>query len=298
MFSFICAIVLFVIFLGWLAFAPRRLTIDAGTSYEKNVPFKLYAVIPLVLALVFLFFSMFTTVEAKQVGVQTTFGKVHESTLGAGPHLKAPWTKVTEIDSTIQTDEYKGDSCITVVLSDKNTACISATDRWSVNDENAGDVYAEFRTDDPTGSLRDAVVSTQFKAAVNDVFGGYDATQEKRPDYDGLAEEVLAKMEPKTRGLIDIESITISYIKPSEKLQTKIETIQAQEAKTRIATEAYQTALKQADANRALSESVSNDPNVLVAQCIDGLINGDFTAPAGFSCWPGGGSGVVIPSAK
>lgn len=294
---FVIAIVLLLLGVFWLIAAPKKLTLDAGRSYEKEVPFKIYGVIFVVLALPCLFFSTFTTVEAKQVGVQTTFGKVHESTLGSGPHLKAPWTKVTEIDSTIQTDEYRGDECITVVLSDKNTACISATDRWSVNDENAGDVYAEFRTDDPTGSLRDAVVSTQFKAAVNDVFGGYDATQEERPDYDGLAAEVLAKMEPKTRGLIDIESITISFIKPSEKLQTKIETIQAQEAKTRIATEALATAEKQAEANRALSESVSNDPNVLVAQCIDGLINGDFTAPAGFSCWPGSGSAVVVPSA-
>lgn len=290
MFWFVFSIIFLLIGGAWLIFLPSR--------NSRNFPIKRFGSIFVVLALLFFFLSTFTTVEAKQVGVQTTFGKVSNETLDAGPHLKSPFTKVTEIDSTIQTDEYHGENCIVVVLSDKNTACISATDRWSVNDENAGDVYAEFRTDDPTGSLRDAVVSTQFKAAVNDVFGGYDATQEDRPDYDGLAAEVLAKMEPKTRGLIDIESITISYIKPSEKLQTKIEAIQAQEAKTRIATEAEQTALKQAAANKALSDSVSNDPNVLVAQCFEGLINGDITNQPGFSCWPGGNGAVVIPGTK
>lgn len=294
---FVLAIVLLLVGGFWLGFAPSRVGANPNRG-AQGFPLKRFAAVFMILGLLCLFFSMFTTVEAKQVGVKTTFGKVSNDTLSAGPHLKAPWSKVTEIDSTIQTDEYRGDDCITVVLIDKNTACISATDRWSVNDDKANDVYAEFRTDDPTGSLRDAVVSTQFKAAVNDTFGGYDATQQARPDYDDLASQVLTKFEAKTRGLIDIESITISYIKPSDKLQSKIEAIQAQEAKTRIATEALETAKKQAQANEALSASVSNDPNVLVAQCIEGLVNGDITNQPGFSCWPGGGSGVVIPSAK
>lgn len=303
MFWFVLAVILILSGAFWLGFAPSKVTRTEPGRYGKedkvhSYPVKRYGTVFLFLGLVCLFFSTFTTVEAKQVGVKSTFGKVSDDTLSAGPHFKLPWAKVTEIDATVQTDEYRGDGCITVVLSDKNTACISATNRWSVNDENANDVYAEFRTDDPTLSLRDAVVSTQFKAAVNDVFGSYDATQEGKPDYDGLAAQVTSKLDGKTDGLVDIKAVTISYIKPSEKLQTKIEAIQAQEAKTRIATEALATAEKQAAANRALSESVSNDPNVLVAQCFEGLVNGDFTAPAGFSCWPGGGGSVVVPSAK
>ena len=283
MFFFSVAIILLLIGAFWLGLVK---------SSARGAGF-----IFIVVSVFCLVFSMFTTVQAKQVGVVTTFGKVSEDTLGAGPHFKLPWQKVTEIDSTVQTDEYKGDSCITVVLSDKNTACISATNRWSVNDTNAGDVYAEFRTDDPTGSLRDAVVSTQFKAAVNDVFGGYDATQEGKADYQGLAKSVTDTMVENTDGLIDISKITISYIKPGEKLQNKIEAIQAQEAQTTIATEKIETARKEADANRILSDSISNDPNVLVSKCLDLIADGSFTPPAGFSCWPGGGGGVVIPSA-
>ena len=55
-----------------------------------------------------------------------------------------------------------------------------------------------------------------------------------------------------------------------------------------------------AEANRKLSSSVSNDPNVLVSRCFDILsemVASKEPVPAGFTCWPGGGSGIVLPSA-
>lgn len=256
------------------------------------------AFIPAGILALMLALTTWTTVEAKQVGVVTTFGKTGDDTLKSGFHGKLPWQSVTQIDATIQTDEYRGDDCITVILADKNTACISATNRWSVNDENANDVYAEFRSDDPTKSLRDAVVSTQFKAAVNSVFGGFDATAEGESDYVGLAEQVKTLMLTNTKGLVDIDSVTISYIKPGEKLQNKIEAIQAQEAQTTIANEKIETARKEATANGILSDSISNDPNVLVSKCLDLIADGSLVPPAGFTCWPGGGSAVVIPGTK
>lgn len=269
--------------------------------YEsKRVPVyltRLWGILPLALFFIALFAATFTTVEAKQVGVVTSMGKPLEQTLDSGPHLVAPWQKVTEIDATTQTDEYHGEKCIVVTLADKNTACISATNRWSVNDKNANDVYAEYRSDDPTKSLRDAVVSTQFKAALNSVFSTYDATDEKAADYDALAAAAMEITREKTKGLVDIDpdnGVTISGIKPSEKLQDKIEAIQAQEAKTRIATEAKATAAAEAAANRELASSLSKDPNVLVSKCLDIVAEG-VSLPAGFSCMGGSGA-VVVPS--
>ena len=296
---FIISIAFLIISVGWFLLGPSEINFNNSypskpLSVKKPVGFVL-----LFFAIILLGLSMFVAVQPKQVGVVTNFGRISDTTLSAGPHIKAPWSKVTQIDATVQTDEYHGDSCITVVLADKNTACVSATNRWAVDKENAHNVFADFRSSDPTESLRDAVVSTQFKAAVNDVFGSYDATQEDKPDYAGMARQIEDKMVAATGGLIDMESVndsvTISYIKPSDKLQAKIENIQAQEAKTRIAEEALATAKKQAEANKALSDSISNDPNVLVAQCIEGLLEGSITNQPGFSCWPGGGSGVVIP---
>ena len=113
---FILSIVLLLVGAFWLGFAPSRVERSSYGSDPVSIPVKRFGGIFIVLALFALFFSTFTTVEAKQVGVKSTFGKVAEDTLSAGPHFKLPWAKVTEIDATIQTDEYKGDSCITVAV--------------------------------------------------------------------------------------------------------------------------------------------------------------------------------------
>lgn len=286
MFITLLAAVLILGGLAWLSFGKPR---AAGLA-------------PIVVALVALLVASVTSVQAKQVGVVTTFGKPSDHTLSSGLHFKAPWQKVTEIDATIQTDEYHGDSGIEVRLSDGNAATISATIRWSVSAENASKVYADFRSDDPTKSLRDAVVSTQFKAATNSVFAGFDpltlagATGTK-PDYPALAAEIATVMLRQTKSLVDIESITISLVKLDKDSQKKIDDYITEVSKTRIAEQAQKTAEAQAKANEILSKSISNDPNVLVSKCLDLLAEG-YNAPAGFTCWPGASGGVVIPGTR
>lgn len=294
MFTTITLAVLIAIGIAWLAIGP---TIDKGTRDEFSL--RLFGLIPLVIALVWLLFACTVIVQAKQVGVVTTLGKPSDSTLSSGFHVKAPWQKVTSIDATIQTDEYHGDKAVQVRLQDGNTAAISTTIRWSVSAKNANDVYADFRSDDPTKSLRDAVVSTQFKAALNGVFAGFDplslaGSDNEGPDYNALAAAVEDVMLTRTDELVTVRSVTISLVTLDEKSQRRVDEYIGEVAKTRVAKQAQETAAEQAKANRLLSESISNDPNVLVAKCFDLLADG-FKPPAGFTCWPGGGTGVVIP---
>lgn len=296
MFATILSILLLLIGIGWLAFGPVF-----NKGYDDEFSAKPFGLAPIALAIVILGFACTAIVQAKQVGVVTTFGKPSDSTLSSGFHVKAPWQKVTSIDATIQTDEYHGDNAVQVRLQDGNTAWISTTIRWSVSAENANEVYADFRSDDPTKSLRDAVVSTQFKAAVNSVFAGFDplslaSSEEKGPDYNGLAAEVEQVMLARTDELVAVRSVTISLVTLDDKSQRRVDEYIGEVAKTRVAKQAQETAAEQAKANRLLSESISNDPNVLVAKCFDLLADG-FKPPAGFTCWPGGGTGVVLPSA-
>ena len=257
-----------------------------------------YAAIPLALLLFVAFFSFTSRVEAKQVGVLTTFGKPASNTYGSGLAFHWPWQEMTQIDATTQTNKYHGKNAIQVILVDKNTADISATIRWSVNKDNANDVFADFRSNDPTESLNDAVVSTQFKAALNSTFNSYDATNEDPESPEVLSEKVQRIMESKTDDLVNIKSVTISYIKPDKAVQRKIDQIQSQRGATKVAAEKIITADKEAQANKKLSDSISNDPNVLVSKCLDLIADGAFTPPAGFSCWPGSGGSVVIPSTR
>lgn len=251
-----------------------------------------------------MFFACSATIQPKEVGVVTTWGKVHPETMSPGWNWKGPFDKVTEIDATTQTDKYRGDNAIKVRMKDGNTAEIYTTLRWSISEKEASKVYAEFRSDDPTESLRDAMVSEQFKGAANAEFASFDPLSlagiegSPEPDYKALADAVQKRMESETEGLVKVRSVTISLIKLDKRSQKNLDDYVAQVAKTRTAKEAQKTAAEQAKANEILSDSISKDPNVLVSRCLDLIESGDLVLPAGGSCWPGGGSGVVIPGGR
>ena len=264
------------------------------------------ALVCLGIAGIVMFFACSAIVEAKQVGVVSTYGKVHEQTMKPGWNWKTPFDKVTEIDATTQTDEYKGEDAIQVRLKDGNTAEVYTTVRWSISSENASQVYSEFRSDDPTDSLRKAMVSTQFKAASNAEFASFDplslaGIDGETPDYKALAKGVQDRLENETEGLVKVRSVTVSLIKLDKRSQKHLDDYVAQVAKTRVANEAKETATAQAAANRELASSIAKDPNVLVNKCLDTVaeaVASGASLPAGFNCMPGSGTGVVIPSTR
>lgn len=254
-----------------------------------------------------------TTVSAKNVGVVVTFGAVDEQTREAGINAKFPWSSVIEIDGTIQTDEYSGDSCIPVRIGDGSQACAFITNRWFINAEKGSTIYGDFRSDDPTASFRSAVISTQLEASVQKALKDYnpiaqlktvdgDETSEDlsfAPDYDAVSLQIEDDMLERLSDddLAVIESITFSYLRLADNTQKKLDDYVAAIGETRIAAQREQTASAQANANRTLSDSVSNDPNVLVSKCFDSVadaIAAGYQLPAGFSCW-GASSAVVIP---
>jgi regulator of protease activity HflC (stomatin/prohibitin superfamily) len=300
MFYVILMIVLLLVAVGLLIFFPGVM--------------KAWAIVPVVLAIVVAFLSCTTVVQAKEVGVLTTFGKPSERTLGPGLHLKAPWQKVTEVDGTIQTDKYRDDRCIYVRIGDGSRACLTLTHRWQIIPERANETYANFRSNDPTQSLRDAVVSTQLVSVVQDVMSQYNpianlstvaaddagANLNFAPNYDQIAADITSGMDARygDQPLVKTVAITVSYLALSETTQAKINAFIAEVANTRIAVQKQQTAAAEALANKALEDSVTNAPNVLVSKCLD-LLAGKtgYALPAGFSCWPGTNA-LVIPGGK
>ncbi|HWU23532.1 MAG TPA: SPFH domain-containing protein [Nocardioides sp.] len=261
----------------------------------------------LVLALVVFLGASFTQVHAKEIGVKVSFGKP-VAELSPGIHFKWPWQSVTKVDETIFTDTYDGDSALPVRLGDGNTASVSATIRWHVDPQAADYIYQNYRSNNPSESLRDAVVDTQFKAAVNQVLSGFNPTANVQdlnfsPNYAQLADQVTASMASRVKdadgtSMVIVDGITVAGVQYSEATEARINSIVAQAAKTQQAIQSEKTARAQAKANEILQRSLKNNPYVLVSRCMDALANGDFTPPAGFSCWPGGGSSVVVPQAK
>jgi regulator of protease activity HflC (stomatin/prohibitin superfamily) len=251
--------------------------------------------------------SCVTQVTTKNVGVVTSFGRP-VGALGNGLHLKAPWHKVTEFDAAVQTDSHKGkdtgSTCTDIRIGNQSVACVDNSVRWRIVQDSADDLYRDYREFD---NVRDSLVTRELDAALNEVFADYDPLAgvdtngaSTAPSLDELSDEVTTRLRDKVGNQVEVLSVIIPLVSFDKTTQDKINDYQAELANTRIARQKQQTADAQAEANRKLSGSVSNDPNVLVSRCFDVLaemVNAKEPVPAGFTCWPGGGTGVVIPSA-
>lgn len=273
----------------------------------------------LVLAGLVVFASCWTQVPTRNVGVPTNFGKTTGETLNPGLHFVPPWTKVTDIDATVQTEEYRGDECIYVRIADGTSACISMTYRWRIKPEAADIVYSDYRNSDTdiNDAVRKALVSTNVKASINEALADYnpltfaneidsDSTPEElakvdvqvAPDYVALNEEIGSLLNEKIEAvgdLIEVQQITVSYINLSQTTEDKINAFVGAVQETRIALQNQATKAAEAEGNRLLSDSISRDPNVLVSKCLD-LLESGIAVPAGFQCWPGTGGSVVLPA--
>lgn len=252
-----------------------------------------------------LFASSYTVVSTKNVGIETSFGRPVDS-LSNGFHLIAPWDKVTEIDAAIQTDSHvkegNSNNCISVRIAHQAVACVDASIRWRIEDGAADALFQNYRD---FSNIRESLVTRELNAALNNAFEAYDplAVDENGNStaisLNDLSANVTKQMQGEIGKQVNVLSVIIPVVHFDGDTQNRVNALQAQIAQTRIAQQAEKTAADQAEANRQLSSSVSNDPNVLVSKCYD-LVNEMIAksqpVPIGFSCWPGSSSAVVVPS--
>lgn len=157
-------------------------------------------------------------------------------------------------------------------------------------------------------NIQDSLVTRELKAALNEALSNYNPLNEiqnnekgAKPNLGQFQSQVKDALQQQIGDQIDVLSVIIPIIRFDGSTQDKINSYQAEVANTRIAEQREQTASAQANANNQLSKSVSHDPNVLVSKCfdtMDEMVRNKVPVPAGFSCWPGGGSAVVVPSAS
>lgn len=258
------------------------------------------------IGVVLLIVSSLTMVSTKNVGIVTSFSKPTGQVFANGLHVKAPWQKVTEFDAAIQTNDFKGDQCTTVRLGTEGKACVENSVQWRIKPEAASELFTDYRSFE---AMSAALVERQRVAALNAVFATFDPLSKIKNNSDGsgtptlqeLGAQATTKLQELLGDRLAVDSVVVSLVKYDEGTQKKLDAFQAQVGATRIAEEAIQTAGKEAEANRILANSVSQDPNVLVSKCLDTLndmVKAGQAVPAGFSCWPGGNGAIVVPSTK
>lgn len=242
------------------------------------------------LAVLFLVWSCTTIVSTRNVGIVTSFGKP-VGTLSNGLHVKWPWQNVPELSGVIRTDNQLGgwkdggcDGSTAVRLANNSTACVENTIRWRIVPDAGDTLYRDYRDD---GNIRDSLVTRSLNATLNTVFASYNPLDPKAvdgPNLTDLSKQVTQQLQGKVGAQIEVQDVIIAIVHFDQQTQEKINAYQAQIANTRIAEESQKTAAAQAEANRILSASVSHDPNVLVARCLD-LIASGKSFPQGFQCW-------------
>lgn len=301
---------LFIVAILFVIIALFALLVNrASSDVEVKGAAGFFTIVAGVVAVLALVFASTTIVPTREIGVVTSFGKPTES-LSNGFHTKAPWEKVHKLDGKIQTDNFTGkDDAISIRLGNGSTAKVDTTIRWRIKLEAGQDLYRDYRDLD---SIRDSLVTRELKAALNEVLGNYDPlvsvkagvnaegkTESAGIDLNKFSAEVQEALKSRVGSDVEILSVILPIIRFDGETQEKINAFQAEVGNTRIAEQREATAKAQAQANKNLSASVSNDPNVLVSKCLDALdemVKKGQNVPIGFSCWPGGaGTSVVLP---
>ena len=233
--------------------------------------FKTAAIFSMIASLIITLFASAAIVPPRTVGVKVALGKPVGS-VGNGFHFKAPWTNVEKMDASIQNDVYNGDKTITVRLGNNTEAEADASIRWQLKQDNIEQLFLDYKTFD---NIRDNLVTRNFRAAMNEAFASYDplATVESANNSDadkdlpGIAEKVKDALQSKLGDDIIIHEVTIPLVNFDEATQNRINELQAETARTRIANQKQETADAEAKANKILEDSVT--PEVLSSKCLD-----------------------------
>lgn len=290
-FMFVISVILTLVALAALAFYKLASPRDRRTASVVFIATGLLAVLG--------FGSASTTiVGTRNIGVVTSFGKP-VSTLSNGLYFIAPWQRVPELSGTIHTDSQVGgwregrcDGGTSVRLANGSTACVDNTIRWRLVPTAADELFRDYQSDE---RIRESLVTRELSAALSEVFAAYNPLDANAPKLPDLSAAVTAKIQAKIKSQIDVQNVIIALVHFDTQTQDRINAVQAQLASTRIAEESQRTAAAQAQANRVLADSVSRDPNVLVARCLE-LVAAGHQLPVGFQCWPGNGMAVTIPA--
>lgn len=183
-------------------------------------------------------------------------------------------------------------------------ACVDNTIRWRIKPAAGDTLFQDYHDMD---NIQDSLVTRELKAALNGVLHDYNPLNQiannqegATPDLNLFGNAVAELMRSEIGTQIDVINVIIPIIRFDASTQQKLNAYQAEVANTRIAEQKEKTSLAQSRANNNLSASVSDNPNVLVSKCfdiLDEMVRNNKQIPAGFSCWPGGGSAVVVPSA-
>ncbi|MER7045523.1 SPFH domain-containing protein [Streptomyces jumonjinensis] len=244
-------------------------------------------------------------VSAYEVGVPVTFGKVG-APMTSGMNITSPFTNVTTF-STRPVDLNLSDKDVVEVRSRQGGVMyVEVTVKWAVTPAKVVELYKLAGSE---SAIQQRLVFPDSREIIRNVFArhtseeGYSSAREKiNTEIGDLIKERLAP-----RG-IDVTTVNLRNVKPSDQLQEQIDRKIQQQQATERATEAARTAEAEAErrrieaegiakANRILDGSLSDD--VLMNECIDAFKEAAAKNPVyAVPCGDGSGNPLIVDGSK
>ncbi|MFD3436986.1 prohibitin family protein [Streptomyces sp. NPDC058685] len=244
-------------------------------------------------------------VSAYEVGVPVTFGKVG-APMTPGLNITSPFTNVTTF-STRPVDLNLSDKDVVEVRSSQGGVMyVELTVKWAVTPAKAVELYRLAGSED---AIQQRLVFPDSREIIRNVFArhtseeGYTSAREQiNTEIGDLIKERLAP-----RG-IDVTTVNLRNVKPSDRLQDQIDRKIQQQQATERATEAARTAKAEAErrrieaegiarANKILNNSLSD--KVLMNQCIDAFKDAAAKHPVyAVPCGGGTGNPLIVDGTK
>lgn len=265
-----------------------------------------------IVGLIVIALTCFSIVDARSVGIQTSFGKYHD-TLDAGIHITAPWSSVEDWTTRNQTIRFAGDGkaeerdnyftepAITVRLGNQSEAYVDATITWGITEKSVESLWKQYKT---FGDARRDFVTPQALGASNTAFDGYDpfrGLDEKNADnpYIPLAvwsQKITDALRPLYQARnVELINVQVTKVAYDQRTEDKLRQYADAVANTRIKAQDVKTAEQEAAASKARAQTAAPGCEALLRDLAAQDKLKDL--PAGWQC-PGNPGPAVVGSSK
>lgn len=251
-------------------------------------------------------FACVHVVSASEVGVPVTFGKTG-TPLNSGIHFKSPFTDVTSFSTRPVDLDLNGKDVVEVRSSQGGVLYADVTIKWAVVPAEAVELYRLAGSED---AVEERLVLPDSREIIRNVFAKHTSEEGYASAREQISSEIAALVKERLapRG-IDVTSVNLRNVKPSEKLQDQIDKKIQQEQATERATEAARTAKAEAERKRIEAEGIARankiierslSDKVLYNQCLEAYkeaakANPVYAVPCGTDS---NGTPVIVDNGK
>lgn len=251
-------------------------------------------------------FACVHVVSAYEVGVPVAFGKIG-APLTSGVHFKSPFTDVTSFSTRPVDLDLNGKDVVEVRSSQGGVLYADVTIKWAVVPAKAVELYRLAGSED---AVEQRLVLPDSREIIRNVFAKHTSEEGYASAREQIGAEIadLVKQRLAPRG-IDVTTVNLRNVRPSDKLQDQIDKKIQQEQATERATEAARTAKAEAERKRIEAEGIaaankiierSLSDKVLYNQCLEAYkeaakANPVYAVPCGTDA---NGTPVIVDGSK